>query len=483
LSLRRGLVLNQLYFLTLLMVDFSILAVSILLAVKLRFGTLNTMTVPFSAMICTWVFFAVLEMLFSMVENLYSIRTTVNRTMNAYRTIRMILISSILYVLAQFILHFPKQVFINSRITILLIMLFWLLLSVTMRILLVPMIFPYILRVFRFGRIRTMLFGPELELARIEMSFCGSPVYRSILDFHMHAGSLPDTPAERFRMCTEAMEADGSTEFIMVFEDEDFDFIAQFSLLSRRAGIPFSIFSWRIPELGYFDPWLSFSNFGALTFYSKEWTSTARRVWRITDIILAAIGIVAFSPLMVAIALVVKLSSPGGALFRQARIGLDRKPFTFFKLRSMYIDAEEREKLHQEYFRKYVNGDAAHDDQNGKVFKISSSAITPVGRFIRKTSLDELPQLFSVLKGSMSVVGPRPCIDYELQYYDREWLQERFTVKPGLTGIWQIYARSRLSFEKAQFLDFIYVLSRSDGINLRLILKTFPVMLFGRGGI
>jgi lipopolysaccharide/colanic/teichoic acid biosynthesis glycosyltransferase len=483
LPLKRGIFLNRLYFLTLLMVDFLILAVAILLAVKIRFGTLNTLTVPFSAMTCTWIFFAVLEMTFAMVENLYSIMTTVNRTMNAYRTIRMILISSIAYVFIQFIMHYPSQVFVSSRITILLMMLFWLTLSVTMRILLIPMVFPIILRAIRFGRIHTMLFGPQQDLARVEIALCSSPIYRSVLAFHNHTGSLPDTPQERFRTCSEAMVTTGATEFIMVFEDEDFDFIAQFSLLSRRAGIPFSIFSWRIPELGYFDPWLSFRNFGALTFYSKEWTSTARRVWRITDILMATVGIVVFSPLMLGIALAVKLTSPGGALFRQSRIGLDRKPFTFIKFRSMYIDAEQREKTHQEYFRKYVNGDAAQDDQKGKVFKEASLAITPVGRFIRKTSLDELPQFFCVLKGIMSVVGPRPCIDYELEYYDREWLQERFTVKPGLTGIWQIYARSRLSFEKAQFLDFIYVLSRSDGINIRLILKTFPVMLFGRGGI
>jgi len=483
LRLKRGFLLHRLYYLTLLPVDFVILAVSILLAVRIRFGTLDTMAVPFSAMIWTWIFFAVLGMLFSMVENLYAVRTTVNRTMNAFRTIRMILISSIAYVTVQFVMHFPVEVFVSSRIAILLMMLFWLSLSVTMRILLIPRLFPILLRLFRFGRIRTMLFGPPKELARIEIALCRSPVYRSVLDLRIHPGSLPDTPEERFRACTEAMDAAGAIEFVMVFGDEDFDFIAQFSLLARRAGIPFSIYSWRIPELGYSDPWLSFTNFGALTFYSKEWTATARVVWRCTDVLMALAGIVALAPLMAAIDLAVRLSSPGGAFFRQTRIGLDRKPFTFVKFRSMYIDAEEREKLHREYFHRYVNGDAAREDDRGKVFKLASSAITPVGRFIRKTSLDELPQVFAVLKGSMSIVGPRPCIDYELPYYDREWLLERFTVKPGLTGIWQVYARSRLDFKKAQFLDFVYVLSRSDGVNIRLILKTFPVMLLGRGGL
>jgi lipopolysaccharide/colanic/teichoic acid biosynthesis glycosyltransferase len=85
--------------------------------------------------------------------------------------------------------------------------------------------------------------------------------------------------------------------------------------------------------------------------------------------------------------------------------------------------------------------------------------------------------------GEMSIVGPRPCIDYEMEHYTSEWLQQRFTIKPGLTGIWQIYGRSRLDFKKSQFLDFIYVLSRTDGTNIRLILKTFPVMFFGKGGV
>ena len=148
------------------------------------------------------------------------------------------------------------------------------------------------------------------------------------------------------------------------------------------------------------------------------------------------------------------------------------------------MDAENKEESHREYFRKYVNGNAAKKTKNGEVFKkVSSDTVTTVGRIIRRTSLDELPQIFNVLRGDMTIVGPRPCISYELEHYNNDWLQKRFTVKPGLTGIWQVYARSRLEFKKSQFLDFIYVISRSDGMNIRLILKTVPVMFFSKGGI
>ena len=107
--------------------------------------------------------------------------------------------------------------------------------------------------------------------------------------------------------------------------------------------------------------------------------------------------------------------------------------------------------------------------------------MTWTGRIIRKTSIDALPQFLNVLKGDMSLVGPRPCIAYEMDYY-RDWQRYRFSVRPGLTGVWQVYGRSRLPFDAAQFLDLCYALKRSTGLNIRLLLKTIPVVLFGRGG-
>ncbi len=483
-AFKLGFRLNRLYFLALLVSDFIVIAVSILLAVLIRFGSLNTTAAPITAMIGTWIFFTLIELLFMMVEDLYTVRTTVNRIMNIFRTTRLIIISSMLYVVALFLIHFPSHIFLSSRISVLLFVGFWLIFSILMRIIVIPNIFPLLLRLFRFGTISLVLFGPEEATVKIRSLLCKSPVFRKILKLRIHRSPLPDNPAERLMVCREIMEEDSSHELIMVFKDEDFDFIAEFCLHTGSAGIPFSVYSKRIPELGYFDPWTSLGDYGALSFFARKWTKTTERIWRITDILLSIAGLILLTPVFITIAMIISLTSPGAVLFKQTRIGRNHKPFIFLKFRSMLIDSMNREESHKEYFRRYVNGDEAKKTKNGKVFKkISSDTVTTIGRIIRKTSLDELPQIFNVLKGDMSIVGPRPCINYELEHYNSDWLQKRFTIKPGLTGIWQVYARSRLGFKKSQFLDFAYVISRSDGINIRLILKTFPVMFFSKGGI
>ncbi len=432
----------------------------------------------------TWIFLAISGMLFMMVEDLYAVRTTLNKAMNIFRSIRMIITLSVFFIVVLFLTHFPTKTFICSRLAVFIMMILWLVMTIITRLLIVPRIFPWLLRILRFGKITLVIFGEETVCRKIRSILLKSPVYRSILDFRIHSGSMPEDPDERYRMCMKVLESENATELVMLFDEQDFNFIARFSLLTRRAGVPFSIYSRRILELGYFDPWITIDSYGALTFYSRERSGTSRALWRVSDILIAVTGLLFFLPVIAVTIPAITLSSPGGVLYRQTRIGYRKKPFSFFKFRSMRIDAEDRHSTHKKYFIKYVNGDAAIKSKNGEIFKtVSTKAVTPVGRIIRKTSVDELPQILNVLRGDMSIVGPRPCIDYELEYYTSEWLQQRFTVKPGLTGIWQVYGRSRLGFEKSQFLDFIYVLSRTDGINIRLILKTFPVILFGKGGL
>ncbi|MEN8209788.1 MAG: sugar transferase [Candidatus Fermentibacteria bacterium] len=483
-SLKRSFHLNRLYFFTLLICDFLILLLSTSLAVQLRFGSIHTNSAPCSAIAGTWIFLAIAEIMLMMVDDLYAVRTTMNKSMNIFRTIRMILTISVSFIFILFTTHFPKEIFVCSRLTVFMLVILWLVLTVISRLLIVPRIFPWILKILRFGKISIVIFGTEPVCGKIKATLLKSPVYRSILNLITDSDPMSDDPDERCARCLEVLERENATELSMVFDDEDFDFIARFSLLTRRAGIPFSIYSKRFLELGYFDPWMTIDNYGALTFFSRESTVLSNALWRLSDILIALAGLILFLPVIAVIIPAVAVSSRGGVLYRQTRIGLNKIPFSFFKFRSMRINAEDRQSTHKKYFMKYVNGDAAEKSENGEVFKsVSSTAVTPVGKVIRKTSLDELPQMWNVVRGNMSIVGPRPCIDYELEYYTSEWLQQRFTVKPGLTGIWQVYGRSRLGFEKSQFLDFIYVLSRTDSINVRLILKTFPVIFFGKGGL
>ncbi len=441
-------------------------------------------TAPFTAMLGTWIFLVIAEILFMMVEDLYAIRTTVNKAMNIFRTIRMIITISICLIVVLFITHFPTDIFICSRLAVFFIMIIWLGMTIAARLLIVPRLFTRLLKLLRFRRIRLVVFGSEMMCNKVKSTLRKSPVYSYILDFSICSDHLPEDPDEKFTRCLEILEAENATELSIVFEEEDFDSIARFSLLTRRAGIPFSIYSRRFPELGYFDPWISVDGYGALSFFSREWTAVTKALWRISDIITAIAGIIVFLPVIAFTVPAIALTSKGGILYKQTRVGYEKKSFSFLKFRSMRINTKDNQSVHKKYFKKYVNGDAAEKSENGSVFKIvSSDSVTPIGRIIRKTSIDELPQILNVLKGEMSIVGPRPCIDYETEFYTTEWLQQRFTVKPGLTGIWQVYGRSRLGFKKSQFLDFIYVLSRTDGNNIRLILKTFPVMFFSKGGL
>ena len=201
-----------------------------------------------------------------------------------------------------------------------------------------------------------------------------------------------------------------------------------------------------------------------------HFTGWRRVVKRATDLVLASIGLVIISPLMLGIATVVKLQDGGPVLFRQARIGRGGQPFTMLKFRSMVMDAEDR-KLEL----------LAHNEGKGGLFKLSHDPrVTPVGHFLRKYSLDELPQLFNVLDGSMSLVGPRPHLASELALMPNE-AHRRSLVTPGLTGLWQVSGRSDLEGDQAVRLDLRYVENWSFTLDLQILWKTISAVLAMRG--
>lgn len=197
---------------------------------------------------------------------------------------------------------------------------------------------------------------------------------------------------------------------------------------------------------------------------------------RAFDITLASFGIIILSPLFLSIAFAVKITSPGPIFFYQDRIGRRGKSFKFFKFRSMYVNKgedEERKSMMLDFIKN--NG-----EDNGKKI-INKSRVTSIGKIIRKTSLDELPQLFNVIRGDMSLVGPRPCLPYEYQNYTN-WQKRRVEVLPGCTGIWQVTGRSSVSFKDSIVLDLYYINNMSPWLDLQILFKTIPVMLFARGG-
>lgn len=189
------------------------------------------------------------------------------------------------------------------------------------------------------------------------------------------------------------------------------------------------------------------------------------------DRILAFIIILILSPLMLMIALIIKCTSKGPILFRQIRSGLYGRPFVFYKFRSMYVDAEDKLKELQQY-----------NEMQGPVFKMKNDPrITPFGRFIRKTSLDELPQLFNVLKGEMSLVGPRPPLPKEVDLYER-WQRRKLSMKPGITCVWQVSGRNEITdFDQWMKLDLLYIDNWSLWLDLKILLKTVYVVLTMQG--
>ncbi len=187
---------------------------------------------------------------------------------------------------------------------------------------------------------------------------------------------------------------------------------------------------------------------------------------RIFDFIAALTAVILLSPLFLLIVIVIKIDSPGPAFFHQKRNGFKGKPFNMYKFRSMVSDAENR-----------FNEVEEKNEVSGHMFKIKNDPrITKVGKIIRKTSIDELPQLYNVLKGEMSFVGPRPPIGREVQKYDA-WHNLRLSVKPGITGLWQISGRNDIGFEDMCRLDLKYIRERGFKYDIKIIFKTVPVLL------
>lgn len=198
------------------------------------------------------------------------------------------------------------------------------------------------------------------------------------------------------------------------------------------------------------------------------WSVVAKRA---LDFSLALLALIAVSPVMLLAAALIKLTSPGPIFFLQKRIGQNKRKFTIFKFRTMAVDAEARMQQLQ-----HLN------EVSGPVFKIKHDPrITPVGRFLRKTSIDELPQLINVLKGDMSLVGPRPLPIRDYEGFNEDWHRRRFSVRPGITCLWQVNGRSSIPFEKWMELDMQYIDKWSFWLDLKILAQTIPAVLKGFG--
>jgi len=209
----------------------------------------------------------------------------------------------------------------------------------------------------------------------------------------------------------------------------------------------------------------------------------ARLLKRIIDVAGSSLALMLLSPLLALVALLIKLTSKGPVVFKQERVGHRGRTFECFKFRSMHVQNDPT--IHREYVHKLISGRHSPESpvaESGAIYKIKDDPrITTVGRFLRRTSLDELPQFWNVLKGEMSLVGPRPAIPYEIEAYD-VWHRRRvLDVKPGITGLWQVCGRSRTTFDEMVRLDLRYAEGWSVWLDLKILLRTPRAVLSGEG--
>jgi exopolysaccharide biosynthesis polyprenyl glycosylphosphotransferase len=216
-----------------------------------------------------------------------------------------------------------------------------------------------------------------------------------------------------------------------------------------------------------------------VTLFRSPLSGGSRIVKRASDLVIAILALTILAPLWLLLALLIKLDSRGPVFYKQERVGMDGRIFLFYKFRSMQVGSDDAS--HREYQRAYISGlaDSNLGDAERPVFKLlGDTRITRVGKLLRKTSLDELPQLFNVLRGDMSIVGPRPPIPYEVENYQL-WHRKRLDMKPGITGLWQVSGRNRLPFDEMVRMDLYYIENWSLLADLKIILQTLPVMWRG----
>jgi exopolysaccharide biosynthesis polyprenyl glycosylphosphotransferase len=313
--------------------------------------------------------------------------------------------------------------------------------------------------------------GQVVDKLKANAQFGLVPV--GIVDDDVHDIGTPDLPwLGRFDDLESIIESAEVDRVIIAFSRASHEQLLESIRACRDAGVVIDI----VPRLFEFlDGVRSLDQVGGLPLLSigaAHLTSISIAAKRVLDVAGSLLAIVLLSPLLIAIAIAIRVESRGPVFFRQPRAGRRRSSFRLIKFRSMYVDAEQR--------KQELNG--LNEASDGVMFKIREDPrVTRVGHMLRRYSLDELPQLFNVLKGEMSLVGPRPLIFPETAALDEHWHLRRLELRPGLTGPWQVYGRSQSPFQEMVRFDYQYVAGWSLARDIEILLETVPAVLSGRG--
>jgi len=326
-------------------------------------------------------------------------------------------------------------------------------------------------------RQRTLILGSGLVAGQVVEKIRNNPQFGlipvGIVDDEVHNVGTPDLPwLGRFSDLSKIIEMQNIDRVIIAFSRVSHEELLEAIRASRDAAVAVDV----VPRLFEFlDGVRSLDQIGGLPLLSigaPTLASTSLAAKRLLDIVGSLSLILLFSPVMIATAIAIKLESPGPIFFRQPRAGRGNRSFNLIKFRSMYVDAEERKRELGEM----------NEADDGVMFKIREDPrVTRVGRFIRRFSIDESPQLFNVLKGEMSLVGPRPLIFPETAALEEHWHLRRLELRPGITGPWQVYGRSQSPFQEMVRFDYQYVAGWSLVRDVEILLATLPAVFSGRG--
>jgi exopolysaccharide biosynthesis polyprenyl glycosylphosphotransferase len=326
-------------------------------------------------------------------------------------------------------------------------------------------------------RQRTLILGSGIVAGQVAKKLSNNNQFGllpvGIVDDEVHHVGTPDLPwLGRFDDLATIIDEHRIDRVIIAFSRASHEELLESIRASRDAGVSVDV----VPRLFEFlDGVRALDQVGGLPMLSigtAKLTSASMAAKRILDLAGSLVTLTVLSPLMIAIAIAIKLESHGPIFFSQPRAGRDNSGFRLIKFRSMYIDAEQRK----------AGMANLNESSDGVMFKIRKDPrVTRVGRFLRRFSLDELPQLFNVVKGEMSLVGPRPLIFPESDALEKHWHLRRLELRPGLTGPWQVYGRSQSPFQEMIRFDYQYVAGWSLARDIELLLATLPAVLSGRG--
>ncbi len=405
------------------------------------------------------------------------------------KQIRLIFRSLLILVVGLAVVSFFTKwnVVLGSRLTILLFFITAFFLLSTWRVLLLKRVFGWF-KVSGLFKIKIVILGENSVSKEFARRISRSPVFKLLgfiaMDGEQATGNTRDNGNNSHPVLgglsdiNKIMDRVKADELVIAYDGDNYsellgiidrckDLKVRLYALSRLLNV--------VPEYVILDNYRKFSLVD-ISYVAPD--SVSMYIKRYVDVLLSSVALIIFAPLFLVIAVLIKITSPGPVFYKQVRIGKDGVPFTFYKFRSMYMKSDE-DKWRQAKTIENIRNRGKNNDDSTKV--VNKSQITSVGKFLRKSSLDELPQLFNVLKGDMTLVGPRPCLPYEWEHYDK-WHKKRMSVTPGCTGLWQVTGRSRVGFDDSVVLDLYYIYNKSLWLDFDIMFKTIPVMALGKGG-